>query len=73
MISTLLVDERLAAEARVVAAIKGTNLDQLVHDYLESIIHQQKAGSSFAEFTALSGQGKTNTWRFNRDELHERT
>ncbi|MFZ1341855.1 hypothetical protein [Thiothrix eikelboomii] len=73
MITTLLVDEKLVAEARVVAAIKGTNLNQLVHDYLATIIHQQKAGASFAEFTALSGQGKAHTWTFNRDELHERT
>ena len=73
MTTTLLVDERLVAQARVVAAIKGTNLNQLVNDYLETMIHQQKAGSSFAEFTALSGQGSGSHWRFNREELHERT
>ena len=73
MTTTLLVDERLVAEARVVAAIKGTNLNQLVNDYLETMIHQQKTGSSFAEFTALSGQGASTNWSFNREELHERT
>lgn len=73
MTTTLLVDERLVAEARVVAASKGQNLNHLVNDYLETMIHQQKAGFSFAEFTALSGQGKSTTWAFNREELHERT
>lgn len=72
MTTNLLINERLLAEARVVAAIKGTNLNQLVSEYLENITHQQKACASFAEFAALSGQAHKTGWCFNREELHER-
>lgn len=73
MSTSLIVDDRLVAEARVAATIMGKNLNQMVSDYLETVVHQYKADSSFAEFTHLCGQGKYQAWCFNRDELHERT
>lgn len=73
MSTSFFLDERLVIEARVAAAHMGKNLDQMLNTYLETVVHQQKAGSSFAEFAAISGQVKEHTWNFNRDELHERT
>ncbi|WP_298610123.1 hypothetical protein [uncultured Thiothrix sp.] len=69
----LIVDDKLVAEARIAATVMGKNLNQLVNNYLETMIHEQKSASSFAEFAFLSGQSKQHTWSFNRDELHERT
>ena len=73
MHTPLVVDDRLVAEARIAASIMGKNLNQLVNNYLETMIHEHKSTASFSEFAALSGQGQAHTLHFNRDELHERT
>lgn len=70
---TLSIDEKTAQEARKVAADMGTSLNQLVRNYLETLTKKQQRNSDFEEFISLSGQGHSSGWKFNREELHERT
>ncbi len=62
-------------EARKVAAAMGTSLNQLVRDYLTGLVGRGDADRDIAELKQLSvaGQGRSRGWRFDRDELHERS
>jgi hypothetical protein len=70
---TLSVDEQVAARARKKAEALGKSLNQLVREYLQSLAGGDNAERSIEEFKRLSGQGQSRGWRFNRDELHERS
>ena len=70
---TLSVDDRLISDARKVAAEMGKSINQLIREHLEQLTQQQKAAEDFEEFVSLSGQGNSGDWKFNRDELYERT
>jgi hypothetical protein len=72
---TLSIDERLVEQARQVAQSMGTSLNQLVRAYLEEITSQPTATQDMAELRRLSieGKGRSGGWKFNRDEIHERT
>ena len=71
---TLFIDDRVAAEARRIAADRGTSLNQLVRDYLneltrigdvESLVHQLDAMWSERTYRSQS------PW--TREEAHERS
>ena len=70
---TLSVDEETAKEARKIASEMGTSLNQLVRNYLELLTKKNQSSSDLNEFIKLSGQGNSNGWKFDREELHERT
>ncbi len=70
---TLSVDEQVAARARKKAEALGKTLNQLVREYLQSLAGGNDAERSIEEFQRLSGQGHSRGWRFQRDELHERS
>ena len=70
---TLSVYEETAKEARKIANEMGTSLNQLVRNYLELLTKKNQSGSDLSEFIKLSGQGNSQGWKFDRDELHERT
>lgn len=70
---TLSVDEETAKEARKIANEMGTSLNQLVRNYLELLTKKNQSSSDLNEFIKLSGQGNSNGWKFDREELHERT
>lgn len=44
-----------------------------ISEYLKHLIQQRKIKSDFDEFIALNGQGNAQDWKFDRDELHEKT
>lgn len=69
---TLSIDDKVVHDVRKIAQDMGKSLNQMVREYLEQLTRQQQANASFDEFLSLSGQGSANTWKFNRDELHER-
>ena len=71
---TLSVDERVIEGARKLAQARGTSVNQLVREYLESLVRPRDAGSFRAELRRLTaeGQGRSKGWRFDRDTLHER-
>jgi hypothetical protein len=71
---TLAIDDRVVEEARRLAQARGTSLNQLVRDYLETLVRPRKAESFGSELRQLTaeGKGRSQGWRFDRDELHER-
>jgi hypothetical protein len=70
---TLSIDEQLVARARQKADALGKSLNQLVRDYLQRLAGGDDPEKSIEEFQRLSGQGHSRGWRFNRDEIHERS
>ncbi len=70
---TLSIDEQTVTRARKKAAALGKSLNQLVRDYLQTLAGGDDPERSIAEFKRLSGQGNSRGWRFDRDEIHERS
>jgi len=68
---TLSIDERLVARARQKAEALGKSLNQLIRDYLRTLVDGD-VECSIEEFKQLSSQGHSQGWRFNRDEIHSR-
>ena len=70
---TLSIDEQLVARARKKADALGKSLNQLIRDYLQKLAGGDEPERSIEEFERLSGRGHSRGWRFNRDEIHERS
>jgi hypothetical protein len=70
---TLSIDEQLVARARKKAAALGKSLNQLIRDYLQRLAGGDDPERSIQEFKRLSGRGHSRGWRFDRDEIHERS
>jgi hypothetical protein len=70
---TLSLDEQLVSRARKKAEALGKSLNQLIRDYLQTVAGGNDPERSIEEFKQLSGKGHSRGWRFNRDEIHERS
>ncbi|MGA2102879.1 MAG: DUF6364 family protein [Candidatus Sulfotelmatobacter sp.] len=70
---TLSIDEQLVVRAREKAEALGKSLNQLIRDYLQTVAGGDDPERSIEEFRRLSGRGNSRGWRFNRDEIHERS
>ena len=70
---TLSIDEQLVAKARKKADALGKSLNQLIRDYLHVLAGGDDPERSIEELKRLSGRGHSRGWRFNRNELHERS
>ena len=71
---TLSIEERVVAEARQVAARRGTTLNQLIRDYLVELTQPGEQEAVVAELEALwSTEEYRSTGRWTREELHERS
>lgn len=70
---TLSVEEQIVARAREKAESLGKSLNQLVREYLQSLAGETDPEASIEELRRLSGTGHSDGWRFNRDEIHERS
>ena len=73
MTITLSIDEQIVIRARKSAEALGKSLNQLIRDYLQTIAGSNDAERSIQEFKRLSGRGNSRGWKFNRDEIHERS
>ena len=51
----------------------GKSLNQLIRDYLQRLAGGDDPERSIEEFKRLSGRGHSRGWRFNRNEIHERS
>lgn len=69
----LSIDEQLAERAQQVASHRGMSLDQLIRTYLEDLTARPSTEEEMAELRRLSGRGDSQGWKFNRDEVHERS
>ena len=72
---TLSIDKRTVCEARLVVKSMGKSLNQLIREHLQRLMALDDAQSDIEEFKRLSDlpQGDSRGWRFDRDELHERS
>ena len=70
---TLSIDEQVVARARKKAAVLGKSLNQLIREYLQRLAGGDDAERSIEEFNHLSGRGHSRGWRFNRNEIHDRS
>lgn len=70
---TLSIDAQTVERARKRAATLGKSLNQLIRDYLLKLAGGDDPERSIEEFRRLSGTGDSQGWRFNRDEIHERS
>jgi hypothetical protein len=70
---TLSVDEQVVARARAKAEALGKSLNQVIRDYLQKLAGGDDPERSIEEFNRLSGQGDSRGWKFNRDEIHDRS
>jgi hypothetical protein len=72
---TLSVDERVVQEARKAAESMGITLNQAVREFLEGLAGGRSAEDDVRELEELSARsrGDSHGWRFNRDEIHERS
>ena len=70
---TLSVDKQLVARARKRADALGKSLNQLIRDYLQKLVGGDDPEQSIEEFRRLSGKGHSRGWRFDRNEIHERS
>jgi hypothetical protein len=70
---TLSADEQTVERARKRAEALGKSLNQLIRDYLQKLAGTDDAERWIEEFERLSGGGNSNGWKFNRDEIHERS
>jgi len=70
---TLSVDEKTVARARKRAEAMGSSLNQVIREYLQKLAGSDDPERSIEEFRRLSGTGDSRGWRFNRDEIHERS
>jgi antitoxin component of RelBE/YafQ-DinJ toxin-antitoxin module len=69
---TFSVDEQIAARAREKADAMGKSLNQAVREYLQHLAGEFEAERENEEFVKRCGQGNSQGWRFNRDEIYER-
>lgn len=72
---TLSIDGRLLKEAREVARSMGKSVNQLVREYLEQLTSKDDPERDIEELRRLSSrsQGRSRGWKFDRDEIHERS
>lgn len=72
---TLSVDARVVERARKAAQSMDKSLNQLIREYLEQLAGEGYAQQECEELRRLSaqGQGHSRGWKFNRDEIHERS
>ncbi len=70
---TLSLEEQLVERARKKASALGKSLNQLIRDYLRTLAGGDDPERSIEEFKRLSGRGHSRGWRFNRDEIHDRS
>lgn len=72
---TLAVDDRLVEQARKIAESQGKSLNQVIRDYLVELTSPSTVAGEMEELRRLSleGQGRSRGWKFDRQEIHERT
>ncbi len=71
---TLSIDDRVVAEARRIAARRGTSLNQLVRNYLHELTGTDDVEAVVARLDALWAEESHASERsWTREELHERT
>ena len=69
---TLSIDDQLVERARKRAEALGKSLNQVIREDLQRFV-ETDVDAEMDELVRLSGKGDSRGWKFNRDELHERS
>jgi hypothetical protein len=69
---TLAIEDRLVEKARRKADASGTSLNQVVRDQIRKYAGEDDPANTIQEFLSIPGNGNSNGWQFDRDEVHER-
>ena len=72
---TLSADEAVIQRARKRAEAMGKSLNQLVREYLQQLAGGSDIDDDIEALRRLTeeGHGRSGGWRFNREEIHERS
>jgi hypothetical protein len=72
---TLSADEQTIKRARAAARMRGMSLNQVIREYLEELASGSQTDNEFQRLEELSAlaAGRRGGWKFDRDEIHERT
>lgn len=71
---TLSIDARVVADARRLAALRGTSLNQLIRDHLAELTQTGEQSRVVDQLEALWSQSSFRSdGSWSRDELHERS
>lgn len=72
---TLSIDDQLLERARLRAQAMGTSVNQMVRDFIERVALAEQTEGEIEAYrrSCLASGGHSNGWRFNRDELYDRT
>ena len=72
---TLSVDEAVIKQARKRAEAMGKSLNQMVREYLQQLAGGTDVEDDIKALRRLTeeGRGRSGGWRFNREEIHERS
>ena len=72
---TLSADRHLLEKARKVAASMGLSLNELVRRYLRQVASEPSPEEALQELKRLWSDhgGRSGGWRFDREEIHDRT
>jgi uncharacterized protein DUF6364 len=68
---TLSIDDQLLEKARRHASATGTSVNQMVRDYLKSVVGEDDIEADIALLKETSGRGDSGGWKWNRDEIYE--
>ena len=71
---TLSIDDRILTRARQLAHSRGTSLNQMIRDYLESLTTDEPS-QVMAELERLwsEEEGDSGGWKWNREEVYDRS
>ena len=72
---TLSVEKEVVDRARKATAALGLSLNQAIRNYLEELAGTAVADDDIREMEELSrtSEGRSRGWKFDRDEVHERS
>jgi hypothetical protein len=70
---TLSIDDQILTRARQLAQQRGTSLNQMIRDYLDSLTASDPA-QAVVELRRLwqEEEGDSGGWKWNREELYDR-
>jgi hypothetical protein len=69
---TLSIDEKLLARARKVAHERGTSVNQLIRDHLESLTGRPRPADVMERLERLWSEqsGRSGGWKWKRDDVY---
>lgn len=71
---TLSISDRVVAEARRVAAVRGTSLNQMIRDYLQQLTRMDGMEAAIADLESRwASENYRSDGPWTREELHERS